>query len=62
MEVDEKTWRSIKEESDQQLKRLTEESKRLKKKLHFDNFDKNQKLVNCFKRVNIESLFEYVNR
>ena len=58
IKIDEEEWKSIKEQSEQKLKCLTEESDKFKNKLLLNKFDKNQKRVNCFKSIKVDPIFE----
>ena len=59
IKIDEEELKIIKEESDQELKCLTEESEKFKNKLLLNKFDENRKHVKWFKSIKIDSIFEY---
>ena len=61
IKLDEEKWKRIKEESEQKLKSLTEESEKFKNKLLLNNFEENQKHVNCFKSIKNDSILECIS-
>ena len=61
LKVDHDKWEKIIKESSQEIKHINNEFDSLKNKLFLNKFEKNEKHVNWFKGLKIDSLLEYTS-
>ena len=61
LKFDQEKWENIIEKSSQELKNINNNFNRFKNKVFLNKFEKNEKHVNWFKSLKIDSFLEYTS-